>query len=288
MQEVRSQQTENLNLSSAPTLVIRPTSGWGSLRLSELWQYRDLLWELTARDVKSRYRQMALGPLWILLVPLVNMVIFSVVFGRLAKLPSEGIPYPIFTYTALLPWTYFSQSTNASVGSLLKSINLVSKIYFPRLIVPISAVLSGLVDLGVSFIVLLGMMVYYRLMPSTAVLFLPGYILLAMATALGVGLWNTNLAVRFRDLRYATTYGLQAWMYATPVAYSASLIPDNWQLVYKLNPMYWVIEGFRWTLLGNGQPPEPLMLIPTTFVGLLLLSGAFVFRRTERTVVDVM
>jgi lipopolysaccharide transport system permease protein len=267
--------------------VIQPARGWSSLALHELWQYRGLLWILTWRDIKSRYRQMALGPLWIILIPLVNMVIFSIIFGKLARLPSEGLPYPIFTYTALLPWTYFSEAANGSVGSLLRSMNLISKVYFPRLIVPISAVLSGLVDLAISFLVLLGMMACYGFAPPLAVLILPLYVVLAMATALSVGLWNTNLAVRFRDLRFATTYGLQVWLYATPVAYSASLIPERWQILYQLNPMYWVIEGFRWVLLGKGQPPQPLMLVPVGLVLFLLLSGAFVFRRMERTIVDL-
>lgn len=272
----------------APQTIIRPPSGWNILPLQELWQYRELLWVLTSREVKARYRQMALGPLWIIIIPLVDMVIFSLIFGRLARLPSEGVPYPIFTYTALLPWTYFSTSANSAVGSLLKSMKVISKIYFPRLIVPMSAVLSGLVDLSISFVVLTGMMLYYGFVPSWAALTLPFYILLAMGLALGVGLWNTNLAVRFRDLQYATTYGLQAWLYATPVAYSASLIPERWQLVYQLNPMYWVIEGFRWALLGTGQPPQPLMLIPVGLVLCLLVSGIFVFQRTEQTIVDLL
>jgi lipopolysaccharide transport system permease protein len=271
-----------------PTLVIQPTRGWSSLALHELWEYRELLWFLTWRDIKGRYRQMALGPLWIIIKPLVNMVIFSVIFGTLAKLPSEGVPYPIFTYTALLPWGYFSSAAGASVDSLVSRMGMISKVYFPRLIVPISAVLSGLVDLAISFLILLGMMPYYGFAPSLAALILPLYVLLATATALAVGLWSAALAVRFRDLSFAVGYGLQAWMYATPVAYTASLIPERWQLLYQLNPMYWVIEGFRWSLLGKGQAPQPLMLLPVGFVVLLLISGAFIFRRTERTIVDLL
>ena len=224
--------------------IIQPTRGWSSLALHELWQYRELLWILTWRDIKARYRQMALGPLWIILKPLVNMVIFSPIFGQLAN--------------------------------------------FPRLVVPISAVLSGLVDLAISFLVLLGMMTYYGFAPSLALLLLPLYLLLAAVTALGVGLWSAALTVRFRDLSFVVGYGLSAWMYATPVAYSASLIPQRWRILYQLNPMYWVIEGFRRALLGTGQPPQLLMLVPVSFVLLLLLSGAFVFRRTERTIVDLL
>ena len=271
-----------------PTLVIQPTSGWSSLALHELWEYRELLWFLTWRNIKGRYRQMALGPLWIVIKPLVDMVIFSIIFGTLAKLPSEGVPYPIFAYTALLPWGYFSGAAGASVGSLISQMGLISKVYFPRLVVPISAVLSGLVDLVISFLILLGMMAYFGFAPSVAMLTLPLYVLLATATALGVGLWSAALAVRYRDLRTAISYGLRAWMWATPVAYTASLIPERWQLLYQLNPMYWVIEGFRWALLDKGHPPQPLMLIPVSFVLLLLVSGAFVFRRTERTIVDLL
>lgn len=279
---IEQQRTE----TGTPTLVIQPTRGWRSLALHELWEYRELLWFLTWRDIRGRYRQMALGPLWIIIKPLVNMVIFSLIFGTLAKLPSEGVPYPIFTYTALLPWGYFSGAAGASVGSLVSRMGMISKVYFPRLVVPVSAVLSGLVDLAVSFVVLLGMMAYYGFAPHLTVLTLPLYVLLATATALGVGLWSATLAVRFRDLQFAITYGLQIWIYATPVAYAASLIPERWQLLYQLNPMYWVIEGFRWALLGTGQGPKPPMLIPVGFVLLLLISGAFVFRRTERTIVD--
>ncbi len=271
-----------------PVVIIQPSQGWDTLAIRELWSYRDLIWILIWRQIKGKYRQMALGPIWIVLIPLVNMVIFSVIFGRLAKLPSDGVPYPIFIYSALLPWTYFSNAVSDSVSSLLKSMNLISKVYFPRMIVPLSTVLSGLVDLLISFLVLLGMMAYYGFVPSMAVLLLPLYVLLAVATALMVGLWNTNLAVKFRDLQFATTYGLRIWMYATPVVYSASLIPDRWQLVYQLNPMYWVVEGFRWTLLGTGQKPQPLMFVSAGFVMLLLILGAFVFQRNSRTIVDIL
>jgi len=271
-----------------PTSVIQPTRGWSSLALHEVWDYRDLLWFMLTRDIKGSYRQMALGPLWIIIQPLVNMVIFSVIFGRLAKLPSDGVPYPIFTYTALLPWGYFSGSAASAVGSLVGRMSVISKVYFPRLLVPISAVLAGLVDLAISFVVLLGMMVYYGYPLTWKALTLPLFVLLASITALGVGLWGAALAVRFRDLRTAISYAIRVWMYATPVAYAASLIPEGWQTVYKLNPLYWVIEGFRWALLGTGQAPQPLMLIPVGAVLLMLVSGAFVFKRTERTIVDLL
>lgn len=274
--------------SPEPHIIIKPTSGWGRLALHEIWEYRDLLVFLTMRDIQGRYRQSALGPLWIILKPFVNMIIFSIIFGRLAKLPSDGIPYPIFTYTALLPWGYFFSATMASVGSLVSRMNIISKVYFPRLVIPISAVLSGLVDLGVSFLILIGLMIYYGFTPSWAILALPLYILLTMATALGVGLWSAALTVKYRDFRMAISYGMNAWQYATPVVYAASLIPDRWQWLYQLNPLYWVVEGFRWALLGTGQPPQLAMLAPVGFVLLLLISGAFVFRRAERTIVDLL
>jgi lipopolysaccharide transport system permease protein len=258
------------------------------LALHEIWQYRELLWFLTSRDIKGRYRQMALGPLWIILKPLVHMVIFTVIFGKLAKLPSDGLPYPIFTFAAIVPWTFFANATGNSVNSLISKMHVISKVYFPRMVVPISAVLAGLVDLAVSSVVLLGMMLYYGIAPSAGALLLPLYVLLAVATALGFGLWCATIAVRFRDLQFAVEFGLQAMMYATPVAYSATLIKGKWQLLYQLNSMFWVSEGFRWALLGKGQPPQPLMLVSVGLVLLLLVSGAFVFHRTERTIVDLL
>lgn len=272
--------------SRVPTLRLRPTRGWSRLALHELWQYRHLIWMLVWRDTKSRYRQMALGPLWIILQPLVNMVVFSLVFGKLAQLPSDGVPYPVFTYTALLPWTYFASATTASVGSLGQYMSIITKVYFPRLVIPTAAVISSLVDFALSFTVLLGMMLFYRLALSPAVVLLPCYLLLAAATSLSLGLWGAALAVKFRDLKYVITYGLPIFMYATPVAYSARLIPEKWQALYQLNPMYWVVEGFRWLLLGKGHGPDTFMLIPVGLVMILLISGLFIFRRTERTIVD--
>lgn len=271
-----------------PTLVIQPTRGWSSLALREIWQYRELLWIFVSRNVKGRYRQMALGPLWIILKPLVDMVVFTVIFGKLAKLSSEGLPYPIFTFAAIVPWTFFANATSNSVSSLINNMHIISKVYFPRMVVPISAVIGGLVDMTVAFVVLMGMMVYYKVALSVAVLALPLYVLLAIATALGVGLWCATIAVKFRDLQYAIDYGLQVLKFATPVAYTATLIPPQWQTLYRLNPMFWVVEGFRWALLGRGQPPQTLMFLSVGIVLLLLISGAFIFRRTERTIVDLL
>ncbi len=273
--------------SPSPTRIL-PRRGWGDLALGELWDYRELLWYLTARSIKARYRQMALGPLWMLIQPLVMMVVFTLVFGKLAKLPSEGVPYPIFTYTALLAWRFFSTAAKASAGSLVSEMNVISKVYFPRLLVPVSSIFTGIVDLAVSMLILSGMMLYYGFGFSWQLLALPPFVVLAVATALGVGLWNATLTVRFRDLRYVTEYGLQVWMFATPVAYSARLIPESWQAIYELNPLFWVIEGFRWALLGTGQRPGIEALVPCLLVLLLLVSGMLVFRRTERTVVDLL
>lgn len=274
--------------NEAPLLTIQSTRGWGRLELGELWRYRELLWFLASREVKGRYRQMALGPLWILIKPLVDMIVFTIVFGGLAKLPSEGLPYPLFTYAAILPWTYFQTAASGSAGSLVARMNVVSKVYFPRLIVPLSAVLTPVVDLFVSFSVLFAMVFYYGVELRVRLLLLPGYVLLAFLTALAIGLWSAALTVRFRDLRFAVTYGLRVGMYATPVAYSSTLVAERFELVYQMNPMFWVVEGFRWSILGTGRGPELLMLVPVALVLALLASGAYVFRRSERTVVDLL
>jgi len=271
-----------------PEFVIQPSKGWGGLQLGELWKQRYLIWVLTSREIKGRYRQMALGPLWIVLNPLANMVVFSFIFGELANLPSDELPYPIFAYTALLPWTYFSTATNNSVTSLISNMNLISKVYFNRLVIPVAAVLSGLVDLAINFLILLGLMIYYHRVPTLNTLFLPVFISLATATALGIGLWTAALSVRFRDLGYGVGMALRVWMYVTPVAYSASLIPEKWQTLYQLNPLYWVVEGFRWALLGSELEFSYLAYLSGGFVLIILLSGAFVLRRTERTVVDLL
>jgi lipopolysaccharide transport system permease protein len=275
-----------------PVSVIQPTRGWSGVDLREVWQYRELLWLLIARDIKGRYRQMALGPLWIVIKPLVNMVVFSVILGRMAKLPSDGLPYPIFVFTAQLPWLFFTNATSASANSLVSRMHVISKVYFPRIVVPIAAVLSGLVDLLVCSVVLVALMIYYKAVPTVAMLTLPFYVLMAVATALGVGLWCATLAVRFRDLEFAITYGLQVLMFATPVVYAASVAEKHmshfWQVIYRLNPMYWVVEGFRWALLGKGQPPETMTFVSVGCVLLVLISGTFIFRRTERTIVDLL
>lgn len=274
--------------ASPSTVVIEPTHGWAALGLRDVWEYRELLYFLTWREVKGRYRQTALGPLWIVIQPLTSMVIFSLIFGRLAQLPSEGMPYPLFTYVALLPWQFFATSARQSAGSLLQQQSIIAKVYFPRLIVPLSSVLSALVDFAASFVVLIGMIFFYRVTLTWRVLTLPLFLLLAAALALGIGLWLAGLAVKFRDVAIVMGFGITAWQYLTPVAYSVTLISERWRLLYRLNPMTSVTEGFRWAVLGTGQSPDWITLVNAGTALLLLVTGAFYFRRAERTIVDVI
>lgn len=271
-----------------PVLVIQPTHGWGSLGLRDVWAYRELLYLLAWREIKGVYRQMALGPLWMILAPLIQMVIFSALFGAVFRLPSDGVPYPVFTYVALLPWMLFATATRNAANSLVSQQALISKVYFPRLIVPLAQGVSALVDFGMSFVVLLGMMLVYGVSPDARVLALPAYLLLAVATSLAVGLWLATLAVKFRDVQVMLGFAIAAWQYATPVAYSASLIPDRWQGLYHLNPMAVVVGGFRWALLGVGRGPQPADALVVAGVAAALVSGLYYFRRTERTIVDTL
>lgn len=270
-----------------PVLTIQPTKGWGRLGLRDIWEYRDLLYFLLWRDVKGRYKQMALGPLWIVLHPILNMAIFTVIFGMVAKLPTDGAPYPVFAYTALLPWTFFSSAVMGAANSLLSHRHLITKVYFPRLIVPIVSVLSGLIDLAISFCILLGMMVWFGYMPGWQIITLPLFLLLAVMTALAVGLWSATWIVHYHDVAEVLGYLLRGWMYATPVVYAVSMIPERWRGVYRLNPMTNVIEGFRWALLKTGTPPDGFFWLSVLLVAPLLISGAYYFRRTERTIVDI-
>lgn len=274
-------------IEEAPTILIRPSKGWTALNLRDLWLYRELLYFLTWRDIKVRYKQTVLGAAWAILQPFFTMVVFSIFFGRLAKVPSEGIPYPIFAYSALLPWSYFSGALDRAGNSLVGSSHLITKVYFPRLAIPISAVMAGLVDFGIAFVVLLVMMVYYRMSPTAAVLTLPLFLLLAVATALAVGLWLSALNVQYRDVRYTIPFLTQFWLFATPIAYPSSLVPEQWRALYGLNPMAGVVEGFRWALLGK-TPPGPLLAVSVSVVVLLLIGGLYYFRRMERTFADVV
>ncbi len=268
-------------------VAIEPASGWQALELRDLWRYRELLYFLTWRDVKVRYKQTVLGAAWAILQPVLTMIIFSIIFGQLAKLPSEGIPYPIFTYTALLPWQLFAFALTNSSNSLVGSQNLVSKVYFPRLVIPIASVLPGMVDFAISFVVLIGMMFYFQIPLTVRVLVLPAFLLLALLTALGIGLWLSALNVEYRDIRYVVPFLTLFWQYATPVAYSSSLIPERWRLLYGLNPMTGVVEGFRWALLGKGDVGG-LLWISLVIILVLVATGLFYFKRMEASFADVI
>ncbi len=269
-------------------ILIKPSRGWAHLRLRDLWEYRELLFFLIWRDIKVRYKQTVLGVAWAIIQPFFAMVVFSVFFGRLAKVPSDGLPYPVFAYCALLPWQLFSHALTESGNSLVASQNLITKVYFPRLVIPLAACLAGFVDFAIAFLVLLGMMAYYGIAPTVAVTTLPLFILLALATALGVGLWLSALNVEYRDVRYTIPFLTQFWLFATPIAYPSSLIPERWRAFYGLNPMAGVVEAFRWSLLGKAEPPGPLLAVSSAVVLLLLIGGLYYFRRMERTFADVI
>jgi lipopolysaccharide transport system permease protein len=256
--------------------------------LRELWVYRELLYFFVWRDVKIRYKQTAIGAAWAILQPFFTMLVFSLFFGRLAKLPTNSLPYPIFYYCALLPWTYFATGLQNATNIVVDQQRLITKIYFPRLVLPISAVLSALVDFMAAFGMLIVLMAYYHITPGRALLLLPGFLLLALLTALGFGLWLSALNAAYRDVRYVVPFLIQFWMFASPVVYSTSLVPQRWRWIYGLNPMAGVIEGFRWALTGQGLAPGPLFAASTCGVVLVLLGGLFYFRRMEGTVADVV
>lgn len=267
---------------------IEPSRGWISLKLRELWAYRELFYFLTWRDVKVRYKQTVLGAAWAIIQPFFTMVVFSLFFGKLAKMPSDGIPYPIFSYAALVPWTFFANGLTSATNSLVNSANLIQKVYFPRLVIPISAVLSGVVDFALAFLVLLGMMLFYGIHPTSAVVWLPLFLLLALITALGVGLWLTALNVQFRDVRYVVPFVVNFWMFASPVAYSSRLLDEPWRTLYGLNPMVGVLDGFRWALLGVNDAPGPIVYASSLAAVLIFISGLYYFRRMEKTFADVV
>jgi len=277
------------SLTHPHQVLIEPTRGWASLKLRELWQYRELLYFLAWRDIKIRYKQTALGLLWAVLQPFLTMVIFAIFFGRLAGMPSDGVPYPLFAFAALVPWTFFANGLTQSSNSLVGSANLIKKVYFPRLVVPISVVLGGLPDFALSFLVLLGMMAYYGVYPRWSLLgWLPLLLLLALVTALGVGLWLSALNVKYRDVRYIVGFLTQIWMFATPVVYPASLLSQRWRLIYSINPMVGVIEGFRWTLLQTDNAPGMSIVISALTALVILVTGTFYFRRMEKTFADIV
>jgi lipopolysaccharide transport system permease protein len=270
-----------------PVVRIQPTGRFVPLQLGVLWEYRELLYFLTWRDIKVRYKQTLLGAAWAVLQPFFTMLIFSLFFGRLAKIPSDGVPYPLFCYTALVPWTFFSTGLLQSANSLVGNTNLLRKVYFPRLTIPIAAVAAMAVDFACAFVVLIGMMAFYGTVPSLNVVWLPAFVLLAFAAALGVGLWLSALNVKFRDIKYVVPFLVQFWLFATPIAYPSSLLSEPWKTVYGLNPMVGVVEGFRWALLGTATAPGPLFAASGLATLVLLVSGAFYFRHMERSFADI-
>ncbi len=269
-------------------VILKASSGWVNVGFRELWEYRELLYFLAWRDISVRYKQTVLGIAWAIIQPFTAMVIFSLFFGRLAKIPSDGIPYPIFSYTALVPWMFFAHGLTQSSNSLVSSANLIKKVYFPRLVVPIAAVLSGLVDFVLAFVVLLGMIFYYELTPTINVTWLPLFLLLALVTSLGAGIWFSAFNVQFRDVRYAVPFLTQVWMFATPIAYPSSLLPEPWRTLYGLNPMAGVIEGFRWALLGVNVKPGYMIAASSLMALAILISGVIYFRRMEKTFADIV
>lgn len=276
------------SISENIVVIIRPTKGWVTINLRELWSYRELLFFLVWRDIKIRYKQTAIGATWAILQPFLTMLVFSIFLGRLAGIPSDGIPYPVFTFTALLPWQLFSYALIESSNSLITNERLVTKVYFPRLIIPLSAVLAGLADFAIAFGVLVVMMLFFRITPSIAVFTLPFFILLAIMTALAVGLWLSALNVQYRDVRYVIPFLNQFWLLATPIAYPSSLIPEPWRALYGLNPMAGVVEGFRWALLNKTSDITSLLIISIIIVIVLLIGGLAYFRRMERTFADII
>jgi len=281
--------TSGLASQPGPITVIQPSSGWVPLRLRELWSHREILYFLIWRDVKVRYKQTVIGAAWAVIQPLMTMVVFSVFLGGLAKVPSDGVPYPVFAFCALVPWTFFASGVNQSANSLVASGNLIAKVYFPRLLIPMARVLAGVLDLALALGVLFGLIFYYGFRPSVAAfLWLPVFALLAFVTALGVGLWLSALNVRYRDVQHAVPFLVQIWLFATPIAYPASLVPTPWRMIYALNPVVGVVEGFRWALLGTSQGPGLMTFTSGLAAVVILVTGAFFFRRVERTFADLL
>ena len=287
MNQVKTNSDQSDATVKLPVFRIQPTKGWVALRLRELWEYRELLYFLTWRDIKVRYKQTALGVAWAIIQPFFTMLVFTFI-RSLAKIPSDGLPYPVFCYAALVPWTFFSNGLTNSSNSLVGSSNLLSKVYFPRLTIPLATVLSGLVDLLLAFVLLLVMMVYYRVTPTWQIVWLPLFLLLALVTSLGVGLWLSALNVKYRDVRYIVPFIAQFWLLATPIAYPSSLLKEPLRTIYGLNPMAGVVEGFRWALLGSKITVGPLLIVSSLMAVLILVGGAFYFRRMEKTFADIV
>jgi len=277
------------NKTEIPATLIRPSKGWAALNLRDLWLYRELIYFMTWRDLKVRYKQTLLGASWAVLKPFMMMIVFTIFFGNLAKVPSDGVPYPIFAYTALLPWELFANALSVTSRSLVQNRHMITKVYFPRIILPLSSVFAGLVDFAIAFVILIGLMIYYGFKPSPAVWTLPLFLLMGLITALGVGLWLSALNVLYRDVGYITPFLTQFWLFITPVAYPASLVTGVWKYLYALNPMAGVVEGFRWAVLGTEQgAPGPMLIVSAAVSILLLVTGIIYFRRMERLFADMV
>lgn len=274
--------------NNLPIIQIKPSTGWVSLELGEVWEYRELLYFLVWRDIKVRYKQTVLGTTWAIIQPFLTMVVFSLFFGKLANVPSDNLPYPIFSYAALVPWTFFANGLTQAANSLVTNSNMVKKIYFPRLILPVATILAGIVDFVLAFVVLLGMMLYYRIVPTVNIVWLPLFLLLAFITCLGASLWLAAMNVQFRDVRYIIPFVVQLLLFLTPIAYSSSLLSEPWRTLYGINPMAGVVDGFRWALLGTDTPPGTILLVSSLMAVVLLVSGAYYFRRLEKTFADVV
>jgi lipopolysaccharide transport system permease protein len=281
-------QPQGAQAPEVPVVRITPPTRWWALPLAELWEYRELLYFYVWRELKVRYKQTVVGAAWAVLQPLLTMLVFSLFFGKLAHIPSGGLPYPVFYYSALLPWMYFSGALTNATNKVVENQYVITKVYFPRLILPFSAVLSGLVDFGVSFLMFVVIMIYYRMHATAALLLLPLFLLLAVLTALGVGLWLSALNAIYRDVRYVVPFLVQFWMFASPVAYPSSLVPAKWRPLYGLNPMAGVIEGFRWSLSGTGTPPGRMLLVSSAVVVAVVVTGMMYFQKMESKIADVV
>lgn len=275
-------------ISKLPHLRIKPSHGFVALKTRELWEYRELLYFLVWRDIKVRYKQTALGILWAIIQPLLTMIVFSIFFGKFGKLSSDGIPYPIFSFAALVPWTLFSNGLTQAANSLVASSNLIKKVYFPRLIIPIATVLAGVVDFVLAFAVLLVLMAFYGITPTINTLWLPVFLILTVIASLAVSLWLSALNVEYRDIKYIVPFLTQIWLFATPIAYSSNLLTEPWRTIYGLNPMVGVVEGFRWALLGTNTQPGMMAIVSSAAALILLFSGAYYFRRMEKTFADTI
>lgn len=274
--------------SNLPHTRREPAKGWSLPKLRELWEFRELLYFFAWRDIKVRYKQTVMGVLWAIIQPFLTMVIFSLFFGRLASVPSDGLPYPVFSYAALVPWTFFANALAQASNSLVINANMIKKIYFPRLALPIASVFAGVIDFLLAFVVLLGIMLYYGLVPTINIIWLPLFLLLALITSLGVSLWLAAMNVQFRDVHYTIPFLTQAWLFVTPIAYPSSLLPEPWRTLYGINPMAGVVEGFRWALLGTGTAPGKMIIVSVLVALTLFISGAFYFRRMEQSFADVL